>query len=54
VGFNLEIGKFYGQISETRFGNGDIDGFSGWQATITIGLNVDLNIAASKSKPIFQ
>jgi hypothetical protein len=46
VGFKLEIGKFYGKISETHFGDGNLDGFSGWQATITVGLNVDLNIAA--------
>ena len=51
VGFKLEIGKFYGKITETNFGDGNINGFNGWQATITVGLNVDLNIAAKNSDP---
>lgn len=46
TGFILELGKFYGKITETYFGNGDINGFSGWQATVSLGLVVDINIAA--------
>ncbi len=51
VGFKLELGKFFGKITETHFGDGDIAGFSGWQAIISVGVNVDLNIAAKKSDP---
>ena len=45
VGFKLEIGDFYGEVTETNF-SGNLDGFSGWQARIVVGLNVDLTIAA--------
>lgn len=51
VGFKFELGKFYGKIEETHFGDGDINGFSGWQTVISLGLNVDLNIAAKSTSP---
>jgi hypothetical protein len=51
TGFKLELGKFYGKIEVTHFGDGDINGFSGWQTVISLGLNVDLNIAAQSTSP---
>jgi hypothetical protein len=51
AGFKVEIGKFYGKVTETHFGDGNIPGFSGWQAVVTVGISVDLNIAAKNSDP---
>jgi len=51
LGFRLELGKFYGQMSLTSFNRGDnIKGFSGDQAVISLGINADLKVAAKSIK----
>ncbi|HTJ52459.1 MAG TPA: hypothetical protein VL443_23530 [Cyclobacteriaceae bacterium] len=47
AGFKLEVGNFYGKITETNFGLGEISGFNSWQATITVGAIIDLDITSS-------
>ena len=55
VGARLDLGKFYGKIQFYDFGQKDqIDGFSGPQALITVGLNVELNVAARNVAPSQQ
>jgi hypothetical protein len=49
-GARLEINNFFGQVNVTYFGQDDIPGFSGNQATVTIGFNASLNLTASESK----
>lgn len=50
LGARLEISNFYGQVNLTNFGNGNIQGFSGNQAVISIGFNANLNLKANDSK----
>ncbi|KFC19303.1 hypothetical protein [Chryseobacterium sp. FH1] len=46
LGARLEISNFFGQVNLTNFGNGNIPGFSGNQAIITLGFNANLNLRA--------
>ena len=44
-GAKLELGKFYGKFQGTySWGKYDLSGFSGWQALITLGTNIDFNL----------
>ncbi len=47
LGVRLEVSKFYGEMNLTSFDKGDIPGFSGNQAIITIGLIADLTLVAN-------
>jgi hypothetical protein len=54
-GARLEIGKFYGQANVTCFSKKDgIDGFSGYQAVISLGVIADLNILAKQYQPKYE
>jgi hypothetical protein len=51
-GSKVEIGKFYGKVQISKFvddklRNGSINGFSGFQATISMGIYLDLKLATS-------
>lgn len=46
-GVLLEMGQFYGKLQTTKFDlKDDLNGFSGWQALITLGINVQFNLKA--------
>lgn len=54
-GARLEIGKFYAQTNVTSFvRKDDIEGFSGNQATISFGVNADINLAAKSIRSRHQ
>ncbi len=47
-GVLLELGQFYGKLQTTAFGpSGNLDGFSGWQALVTLGVNIEFNLKAT-------
>lgn len=50
LGARLEISNFFGQVNLTNFGNGNIPGFSGNQAVITLGFNANLSLKAKENK----
>jgi hypothetical protein len=51
IGARLEIGKFFGQMDISTFPHeGNIEGFSGDHALITLGLKADINIEAKYTK----
>ncbi len=44
----LELGQFYGKLHMTTYETtGELDGFSGFQAQITMGMNVQFNVKAT-------
>jgi hypothetical protein len=45
-GARLEVNNFFGQVNMTQFDGGNINGFSGHQAVITLGFNASLNLKA--------
>jgi hypothetical protein len=54
-GAKLELGKFYGKVQlshfiDTKWQDGNLDGFSGVQATISLGAYIDLNLASVESQ----
>jgi hypothetical protein len=52
LGVQLEVGDFFGRIQHYNFGTKDqIDGFSGNQAVVTLGLNVEFNVKAEGIPP---
>lgn len=50
IGARLEVSNFFGQVNLTNFGDGNIPGFSGNQAVITLGFNASLNLIAKENK----
>lgn len=51
-GARLEIGNFFGQANVTYFSDKHgIEGFSGYQAVISLGVSADLNIVAKVFTP---
>ena len=52
LGVQLEVGDFFGRVQHYNFGTEDqIDGFSGYQAVVTVGLNVEFNVKAEGIAP---
>ena len=53
-GARLEIGNFFGQANVTCFSRKHgIEGFSGFQAVISLGVSADLDLAAKQYKPTY-
>lgn len=53
-GARLEIGNFFGQANVTCFPKKHgIEGFSGYQAVISLGVSADLDLAAKQYEPIY-
>ena len=52
LGVMLELGVFYGKVQLYNFGQAEqLDGFNGNQSVISLGMNVEFNVAAKTIKP---